>query len=149
MRLLPLAFFGAFLSVFSSFLDPIFGAARKTGVILLSTLAGALINVTVILTLFRLGFGVEAANIAFLCGWAVTVTIRLIVLCRGARLRLRLWHLLWFLPLAALVALAFSHLAPVWNAAVLIGMLPIAATVLLPELRLMHRALSSKLRKRQ
>ncbi|MBE6595862.1 MAG: hypothetical protein E7644_08705 [Ruminococcaceae bacterium] len=149
VRLLPLAFFGAFLSVFSSFLDPIFGAARKTGVILFSTLAGALINVTVILTLFRLGFGVEAANIAFLCGWAVTVTIRLIVLCRGARLRLRLWHLLWFLPLAALVALAFSHLAPVWNAAVLLGMLPIAVAVLLPELRLMHRALSSKLRKRQ
>lgn len=149
VKLLPLAFFGAFLSVFSSFLDPIFGAARKTGIILLSTLAGALINVVMILGLFRLGLGVEAANISFLCGWAVTVAIRLVALCRGARLRLRLWHLLWFLPLAVLVALVFLRLTPIWSVAALAGMLPVAVTVLFPELQVVHHALCSKLRKKQ
>lgn len=149
VRLLPLAFFGAFLSVLSSFLDPIFGAARKTGMILLSTLAGALVNVAVILLLFRLGFGVAAANLSFLCGWAVTVGIRLMVLYRGARLRLRFGHFLWFLPLAVLTALAFLQLSPVANVVVLLGMLPIAVAVLFPELRVVFHAMIGKKRREQ
>jgi O-antigen/teichoic acid export membrane protein len=144
VALLPLAFFGAFLSVFSSFLDPIFGAAEKTGLILGSTLAGAVVNVALVLTLFHLGVGVEAANIAFLSGWAVTVSIRLVVLCRGARLQLRFGRLLWFLPLSAGVVVAFWYLPPVWNMLVLVGMLPIACAVLWPELRLICRALTAK-----
>ncbi len=144
IALLPVAFFGAFLSVFSSFLDPIFGAAGKTGTILLSTLAGALANLGAILLLFKMNVGVIAANIAFLGGYAVTVAWRIFSLRRTAHLRINMFHMLWFLPAVAAVFAVYYFLSPVCNAVVFVPAGAVAFLLLFPELRLIFQKKAKK-----
>jgi len=143
--LLPVALLGAFMSVLASFLDPIFSAARKNGMILLSTALGAAVNVSLVLLLFRLGTGVIAANIAFLAGYTVTVAVRIIGLRRTSGLTLPLCRYLWFLPAVAGVTAAFYLLKPALN----IALIPVAALIAFLLLReelgvIFRRSIGSK-----
>ncbi len=113
--LIPLALVGAFVSILSSFLTPLFGATKRNGALFFSTVMGAIVNVAVIFALFANGVGVMAANIAFLAGYTVNVIFRLWCMHRAIGLRVKAKHLSWFLPAVALVVWAFSYLAPAWQ----------------------------------
>ena len=120
LSLLPLALLGAFLSIFSAFLEPIFNTAYKNGIMMLSTLIGAGINVGLSIFLFSLGVGVVGASVAYLVAYAAVVCVRLLCLGRlvGARLKIR--TVLLLLP-ALFATLCYYLFAPLVSLFLLIA----------------------------
>lgn len=85
--LIPLYMLATVVSIYSDFLGNIYGAEKRTGVIFLSTLVGAAVNVAVLYLL--IGYlGIQAANVALLCGFITNVAMRIILLKSSAAIRL-------------------------------------------------------------
>ena len=112
--LVPLAFMGTIMSILSSFLGSIFGGIKKTGIIFLSTLAGAIVNLAVIFSLIKV-IGVMAANIAFLAGFSVNVLFRLISLSKLINMKVKYWYYLLFIPLFILVVIVYNYCNWIYN----------------------------------
>lgn len=106
--LVPLALMGTIMSILSGFLGSIFGGIKKTGIIFLSTLAGAIINLAVIFSLINF-IGAMAANIAFLAGFAVNVLLRTIVLNKIINMKVKYWYYLIFIPVFILVVIVYNY----------------------------------------
>lgn len=83
----PLYLLATVTNIYSVFLGNIFSAEKKTGIIFISTVAAAIVNVS----LFHLLVGkleLQAANIALLCGFLVIIVLRLILLGKDFKIRL-------------------------------------------------------------
>lgn len=78
-RLLPLAIWGTYFSAFSGVIGSLFSAEKKTGVILYSTILGAIVNTSVI-NLCIDKFGTEAINIALLLGFLTMCIMRMLLI---------------------------------------------------------------------
>ena len=131
--LVPLALVGAALTVLCDFLEPIFGAVKKTGRLLLTTALGAAVNVILTLVLAPL-CGAVGVHLALIAAMLVTLILRLVLLHRTVGLCLP-WRTLLLLPLWALVVLAYLHLSALQNLFVLVGADLFGASLLLPEVR--------------
>ncbi len=97
--LIPIYLLAIAISIFSNFLTNIFAAEKKTKIIFMSTAVSAAVNVA----LFHLlvgPIGIQAANIALLCGFIVNVIIGLILLNKSSKIaldyRFIILSLLWF-----------------------------------------------------
>lgn len=84
---IPLYLLATVASIYSNFLGNIFGAEKKTGVIMFSTLVAAVVNVAVLHLLIGT-MGVQAANISLLCGFIVNIVVRIVLLNKTAKIRL-------------------------------------------------------------
>lgn len=84
---IPLYLLATVASIYSSFLGNIFGAEKKTGVIMFSTLVAAAVNVTVLHLLIG-KLGIQAANISLLCGFIVNIVVRIVLLNKTTKIRL-------------------------------------------------------------
>lgn len=104
--LVPLGLLGTVASLYSAFLGNVFSAIKKTGVILLSTLAASAANVAVLLILLP-RIGLQAANISLIAGFFVNCLIRVLMLRRYIGLRFPLPTLLACLALFAGAGFAF------------------------------------------
>lgn len=83
----PLYLLATVANIYSVFLGNIFSAEKKTGVIFISTVAAAVVNVS----LFHLlvgKLGLQAANIALFCGFMVIIIVRLILLRKDFKINL-------------------------------------------------------------
>lgn len=133
--LIPAALVGAALTVLCDFLEPMFGAAKKTGMLLLSTALGAILNVALTLLFIQCGGGALGAHLAFCIAAFGTVLLRVLLLRRIVGLCLRPFHLVAF-PLVAVAVFAYHYLSAAWNVGVLLFAV-LLACLLLPELRLL------------
>lgn len=113
--LIPLALLGTFVATVCSFLTPLFETTHRNKIIFFATLSGAMVNLLVILILFRFGVGVVAANIAFLCGYCATAVFLLVSLKKTVGLRVRIWRFLPFVPLAVGLSAVFACLPLFYN----------------------------------
>lgn len=75
--LLPLYVVGAFVSGCGTFVAQIFAAERRTGLLMVSTMAGAAANVSVLLILIP-QLGMVAAPLSMLIGQVVSVVVRFV-----------------------------------------------------------------------
>lgn len=137
-HLIPAALAGGTLTVLCDFLEPMFGAAKKTGYLLLSTTLGAALNVLFAVAFISLGGGAFGVHLAFLLAALFTVLLRLWLLRRMIGLRLRLRYFA-ALPVVLLVALAYAALTAALNLFVLAASLLLAVILLLPECRLLYQ----------
>lgn len=80
-ELVPLYLLSAGASIYSGFLGYIFSSDKRTNVVMLSTLAAAVVNVAC-LHLTVSWIGAQAASLALLAGFAVCIAIRQIILKR-------------------------------------------------------------------
>lgn len=83
----PLYLLATVTNIYSVFLGNIFSAEKKTSIIFFSTVAAAVVNVS----LFHLLVGsmkLQAANIALLCGFLVMIVVRLLLLRKEFKIRL-------------------------------------------------------------
>lgn len=75
---IPLYLLATVANIYSVFLGNIFSAEKKTGVIFISTVTAAVVNVS----LFHLlvgTLGLQAANVALFCGFMVIIIVRLVL----------------------------------------------------------------------
>lgn len=84
--LIPVAIWATYLSAFSGVIGSLFSAEKKTSVILISTVVGAVLNVLVVTILLRC-MGTEAVNIALTIGFASMCIIRMITIQRYVTVR--------------------------------------------------------------
>lgn len=139
--LIPIALVGAALTVLCDFLEPMFGAAKRTGVLLASTASGAALNVVLTVLFIHGGGGAYGAHLAFCVAALATALLRVMLLRHIVGLYLRSFYLVAF-PLVAAVVVAYHYLSPVWNIGVLLAAV-LFACLLLPELRLLIKRLLS------
>lgn len=133
-NLVPLYLFATVASVYSTFLGSIFAAENKTNIVFTSTLCAAVVNVS----LFHLlvgSFGIQAANIALLTGFAVNILVRLWVLRSSVPVRIR-----WQLPVVLLVGfgvdfVCYCRCSRAVNALLLGATLLLCVAAFLPMLR--------------
>lgn len=79
--LIPVAIWGTYLSAFSGIVGSLFSAEKKTGVVLVSTIVGAVFNVLIVTTMLQ-SVGTEAVNIALAIGFGSMCMIRMITIRR-------------------------------------------------------------------
>ncbi len=133
--LIPAALAGAALTVLCDFLEPMFGAAKKTGMLLLSTALGATLNVTLTVLFILCGGGALGAHLAFCVAAFGTVLLRVLLLRHMLDLRLQPFYFA-AVPLTVAVALAYHYLSPAWNIGVLLAAV-VLVFLMLPEARLL------------
>lgn len=131
--LLPAAFLFFAFQVMATFFEPILAKYGKTGSLLLTTLAGALLHMLLTALVLLLGGGAVWLLAAAAFSFLAVLLLRILLLIKGGVLLPSLWrHLLLLLPLGAVVAVYYL-LAPVWQAVTLTLMCLFAMAVLLPE----------------
>lgn len=135
VTLIPLALAGAVMSIASSFLGSIFGGIKKNGIIFISTLVGAIVNIGTIFLLLN-PLGASAANVAFLLGFTSAVLVRTLVLRKAIGLKVRYWYFLIAIPVYLGVAYAFDRLNWVYNLLILLALLLGACFVMKNEIKL-------------
>lgn len=105
---IPLYLLGTAASVFSGFLGNIFGAEKRTAIVLVSTLAAAAVNVS----LFHLlvgSFGVQAANISLLCGFLVNIVMRMFLINQTSKVKLNIRVLIFIAMLFSLACYVYLY----------------------------------------
>lgn len=132
--LIPLALMGTIMSILSSFLGSIFGGIKKTGIIFLSTLAGALVNLAVIFSLINF-IGVMAANIAFLAGFTVNVLFRTLVLKKIIHMKVKYWYYVLFIPVFLITVLIYDYCNVIINIIMFIISIGLGCFVLRKEIK--------------
>ena len=85
--LIPLYLLATVASIYSGFLGDIFGAEKKTGIIFLSTIVAATVNVSVFHALVG-RIGIQAANISLFFGFLANIVMRLLLLKRSIKINL-------------------------------------------------------------
>ena len=75
----PLNMFATGLSIISGFLGNIYGAEKRTSLLMISTVAGAITNMVFVQT-FLLAYGLQVANISLCLGFLITILLRIILL---------------------------------------------------------------------
>lgn len=141
--LIPLAFLGTIMSILSAFLGSIFGGIKKTNIIFISTLVGAIVNIIVIFSLINI-MGVMSANIAFLAGYTVNVLFRTIVLKKVMSLEVKYWYFIVFIPVFIVATLIYNNFNWVYNLLFFVAMCGIGVIVLRKELKEIIRKLNYK-----
>lgn len=142
--LIPLALVGTVMSIICTFLGSIFGGLKKTNVIFVSSMAGAIVNIGLIYGLIQAGMGVMAANIAFMVGFFVAVVIRMLFLYKEIKMKFKVWNLLVFTPIIAGVIFVYNRLAWYYNLIVFVAMLAVTVLVLLPEIKHFIKSLKAR-----
>lgn len=133
--LIPAALAGAALTVLCDFLEPMFGAAKRTGMLLLSVAFGAMLNIALTLLFIEFGYGALGAHVAFCIAAFGTVLLRVLLLRRIVDLCLRPFHIVAF-PLVAATVFAYHYLSAAWNIGVLLAAV-VLVFLMLPEVRLL------------
>ncbi len=126
LNLIPSALYGTGLAILSLFTGTIFSSIKKTGVIFVSTLAGAVANVGTNIGLILLGQGAYAVNYSFIIGYVVTILIRILILRKSMSFKVYISNIIiptslflavtavyiflnvWFSVIAFVLALAFA-----------------------------------------
>ena len=133
--LLPYAFLASFGAVVATFFEPLLGREGRTGALLATTVAGALLNALLLSLTAWLQLPPFCLHLASSLSFLLVALLRAACLSRRGLLHLRpLRYLLVLPPLAALVA---SYTLPTLacQALMLLFALPCAALLLWPELR--------------
>lgn len=128
VNLIPSALIGTGLAIVSQFLGTIFSSLKKTTVVFLSTLVGAVTTVSTTFLFIGLGCGAASANYSFIAGYMITITVRLILLRRFIGMSARLQNLLWIVPVLILTVYTYIDFSVIFSVILLIilmGMLPI------------------------
>lgn len=141
--LIPLALMGTIMSILSSFLGSIFGGIKKTGIIFLSTLLGAIVNLVVIFSLIKI-VGVTAANIAFLAGFTVNVLFRTITLNKLIKMKVNYWYYLLFVPLFILVVIIYNYFNWIVNLILFVLFICIAFLLFNKEIKMVINGLLNR-----
>ena len=131
------------MSILSSFLGSVFGGIKKTNIIFISTLSGAIVNLVVIFSLINI-VGVMSANIAFLAGYTVNVFFRTIVLKKVINMKTQYRYFISMIPLYIVVTLVYNYLNWIYNLITFIIMVGIAIFVLRKELLLIFKKLKNR-----
>ena len=135
-RLLPVVLLGALLSVVSDFLEPTLAVLKKTGLILMTCVLGAVLSVVTTLLAFAAGLGTWGAAVGFCVGFFATAASRLWLLSRLMHVRLRDRALL-LLPFTALPVVVYLCLPPLYSLLLLLPLLPLCIYLLWPFLNLL------------
>ena len=126
--LIPSALIGTGLAIISQFLGTVFSSLKKTTVVFLSTLAGAVTTVSTTFLFIALGCGPASANYSFISGYIVAISVRILLLKKYIGLKCKMQNLLWILPVLLLSVYTYINLKVLFNiilGVVLIGMIPI------------------------
>ncbi len=144
--LLPAAFLFSAALVAATFFEPIFEKYEKTGRLLLTTLAGALLNLLLTVLVLLFGGGTVWLLLAGAASFFAVLLLRILMLTAwGVLSPFFRRHLLLLLPLGAVVAVYYL-LAPIWQAVALTLTAFLAMAVLLPEILLLITRLSNRKR---
>ena len=142
IKLIPLGIIGAVLSVTNSFTGSIFGGLKKSSIILFSTAAGAVVNCAVIFSLLNV-IGLEAANIALISGFLITIIIRFIILYRTIDVKVNFKFILLMLPVMVAVVFIFRELEWYYNLIALVVCIAISGFALRKEIVSIYKSLKS------
>ena len=143
IKLIPLGIIGAVLSVTNSFIGSIFGGIKKSPIILYSTIAGAIVNCTIIFLLLKV-IGVEAANIALIAGFLVTVLIRIIILAKTIKIKINIKFVMLMIPVIVAVVFIFRDCEWYYNLIMLILTIGISSFALRKEIVVIYKSLIKK-----
>ena len=143
--LVPLAMLGTVFSILSSFLGTIFGGLKKSSVIFVTTMIGAVVNVGLLFLLLYLGMDVQAANIAFLVGYLVNDILRIVMVKRYIPYRVEARYYLLLLPIFVVEMLIFTQ-SWTYNLVALLGFGIVALLMLRSELSLLWNKIKGRKR---
>jgi len=128
ISIIPLYLLAIAASQYSYFYGNIFGAEKKTNVILYSTLTAAAVNVGVLY--FSVGFfGLQVANISLLSGFIVNIIIRVLILRKKIAIKIDMKFISFGVLLFILVCYFYFKCDVVLNFIILISMLMISVFV--------------------
>lgn len=128
ISIIPLFLLAIAASHYSNFYGNIFGAEKKTNVILYSTLTAALVNVSVLY--FSVGFfGLQVANISLLSGFIVNIIIRVLILRKKIAIKIDIKFISFGAILFVFVCYFYFKDDVILNFTILILMLIISAFV--------------------
>lgn len=82
VNMIPAAIIGTGLAIVSTFMGTIFSSLKKTNIIFISTLLGAITAVVTNIVMIKLGVGPNSANYALILGYIASTVLRIILLRR-------------------------------------------------------------------
>lgn len=118
--ILPIYYISAFASAVSNFYGHIFNSEKKTGILLYSTILGAIINILMLyFTITK--WGIYAVPISLVLGYCVNVGMRIFSISFTVKMKIKPLNLLIDLIFIAASAVLIYAKAPLIIKAVLIG----------------------------
>ncbi len=115
INLIPDALLGTGLAIVSLFSGTIFSSVKKTNVIFISTLTGALVSVGSNILFILSGLNAASVNYSFILGYVTTITMRILILSKNMNFRVKAKDLL--VPIIAFVCVStiYSKLSFAWS----------------------------------
>ena len=123
INLIPTALIGTGLAIISQFLGTIFSSIKKTTIVFLSTLAGAITTVTTTFLFIYLGFGPESANYSFILGYLAAIVMRILLLKKHIGFRFRIRNLLYLIPILLVTIYVYINYTHIYNIIMLVILL--------------------------
>ncbi len=139
INLIPMALLGTGLAIISQFLGTIFSSLKKTSIIFLSTLAGAITTVSTTFVFIRLNCGPASANYSFIAGYLITIIIRVVLLKKYINLKCKFQYLLFLIPILFVAVGAYVNLEIYTNIIVLIILIAIIPILFTREFSILRR----------
>ncbi len=134
IAMIPAAMIGTGLAIVSTFMGTIFSSLKKTNIIFLSTLLGAVVAVLSNILLIRLGAGPGAANDALILGYLASTAMRIVLLRRMMPFTCKPVHMAVLAVLILVTVLVYVHLSVLYVFLWLIALFVIAVFYFKTEL---------------
>ncbi len=115
LDLIPCALFGTGLAILSQFLGTIFSSIKKTNIVFVSTLVGAVVSVSTNIAFILLNLGAASVNYSFIMGYAATILMRIFILKKAIDFHLSIRDILIPTILFIIVCVVYSTLTVAWS----------------------------------
>ncbi len=135
LDLIPAALFGTGLAIVSQFTGTIFSSIKKTNVIFISTLLGAVVSVSSNIVLILADFGAASVNYSFILGYIATIIMRIIILKKCMQFKVDYMNILAVTLLFILTSIVYITTNMMWSIVLLPGLLAFSVLFFKKELR--------------
>ncbi len=140
INLIPSALFGVGLSIISLFIGTIFSSIKKTNVVFISTLLGAVVSVSTNIVFILAGLGAYSVNYSFALGYIATIVMRVIILKKYMQFRVNYIEVLIVILLSIALSVIYVATDVYLNVFALIAALAFAVLFFKNELKaIFHR----------
>ena len=134
IAMIPAAMIGTGLAIVSTFMGTIFSSLKKTNIIFLSTLLGAVVAVVSNILMIRLGVGPGAANDALILGYLASTAMRIVLLKRMMPFTFKPLHMAVLTALILATVFVYVYLSVLYALLWLLILLAVAVLYFKTEL---------------
>lgn len=134
INMIPAAIIGTGLAIVSTFMGTIFSSLKRTNIIFISTMLGAITAVVANVLMIKLGVGPNSANYALILGYIASTALRIVLLKRMLAFSCEFANMAIIFVLIAVTTLIYVKLSVLFSALWIVAALGLAVPYFRKEL---------------